>query len=383
MKLTFFGSVLGYHQEALVCEFYNQLKEDFRFVAYQGLPEMRVKLGFEELNEKYSFVVRAYEEDGRLQAKELIQKSDIAIVGAAPSYVIEECIKNKIHTFLYSERFFKNGTWRRFVPSTYKHLFDRVIKFSGNKYFHVLCASAYLPIDLKMLKVETDTYKWGYFPKFIPYDIQQLMQHKSNKEEPVKILWAARFIGCKHPEKALEVATRLKRDGYSFCFTMIGGGKLYVKVEKEIIKRGLEKEVKLAGIVPPEQVREEMVKSDIFLFTSDKKEGWGVVLNEAMNSGCAIVASYEAGSVPFVSKKGENMLIYYHNSTEELYCHVKKLIEEAKLRRYLAKNAYDTLEKTWNPSNAAKRAIEIGDNIRNNKSIQIQTGRCSHAEILI
>ena len=51
--------------------------------------------------------------------------------------------------------------------------------FSGNKYFYVLCASAYLPIDLKMLKVETDTYKWGYFPKFIPYDIQQLMQHKS------------------------------------------------------------------------------------------------------------------------------------------------------------------------------------------------------------
>ena len=28
MKLTFFGSVLGYHQEALVCEFYNQIKEE-------------------------------------------------------------------------------------------------------------------------------------------------------------------------------------------------------------------------------------------------------------------------------------------------------------------------------------------------------------------
>ena len=34
-----------------------------------------------------------------------------------------------------------------------------------------------------------------------------------------------------------------------------------------------------------------MEKADIFLFTSDRREGWGAVANEAMNSACALVVS--------------------------------------------------------------------------------------------
>ena len=44
------------------------------------------------------------------------------------------------------------------------------------------------------------------------------------------------------------------------------------------------------GALKPADVRKEMERADIFLFTSDYKEGWGAVLNEAMNARCAIVA---------------------------------------------------------------------------------------------
>lgn len=47
------------------------------------------------------------------------------------------------------------------------------------------------------------------------------------------------------------------------------------------------------------EVRSYMEKADIYLFTSDFNEGWGAVLNESMNSGCAVVASHAIGSVPF------------------------------------------------------------------------------------
>ena len=33
-----------------------------------------------------------------------------------------------------------------------------------------------------------------------------------------------------------------------------------------------------------------MEQADIYLFTSDRNEGWGAVANEAMNSACAMVA---------------------------------------------------------------------------------------------
>jgi hypothetical protein len=38
-------------------------------------------------------------------------------------------------------------------------------------------------------------------------------------------------------------------------------------------------------MMPPEEVRVHMEQSNIYLFTSDFGEGWGAVLNEAMNSG--------------------------------------------------------------------------------------------------
>jgi glycosyltransferase involved in cell wall biosynthesis len=38
----------------------------------------------------------------------------------------------------------------------------------------------------------------------------------------------------------------------------------------------------------------------VFIFTSDRNEGWGAVLNEAMGSGCAVVAADLIGSVPYL-----------------------------------------------------------------------------------
>ena len=45
--------------------------------------------------------------------------------------------------------------------------------------------------------------------------------------------------------------------------------------------------VSMLGAMSPEKVRDYMEAADIFLFTSDFNEGWGAVLNEAMNSSCA------------------------------------------------------------------------------------------------
>ena len=44
--------------------------------------------------------------------------------------------------------------------------------------------------------------------------------------------------------------------------------------------------------------------------TSNQEEGWGVVVNEAMNSGCVVIGSNLAGSVPYLIENGKNGLIY-------------------------------------------------------------------------
>ena len=101
------------------------------------------------------------------------------------------------------------------------------------------------------------------------------------------------------------------------------------ELKKMISDYNLENEVHMLGSMKPKQVREYMEQSQIFLFTSDRNEGWGAVLNESMNSACAVVASHEIGSVPFLLKDGENGFIYKDGDEWSAETAAKRFIELA------------------------------------------------------
>ena len=145
----------------------------------------------------------------------------------------------------------------------------------------------------------------------------------------------------------------------------------------------LENEVHILGTMKPEQVRDYMEKSQIYLFTSDRNEGWGAVLNESMNSGCAVVASHAIGSVPFLLKNGENGLIYKDGDEEDLYKKVKSLLDDSDLCSKYVKEAYSTLTDTWSAAAAAKRVVELSESLLNNKTSSLfKVGPCSKANII-
>ena len=52
------------------------------------------------------------------------------------------------------------------------------------------------------------------------------------------LLWAGRFIDWKYPEKAIEVARRLKAEGYVFALNMIGSGAKEDDI-KALVSKGL------------------------------------------------------------------------------------------------------------------------------------------------
>ena len=61
-----------------------------------------------------------------------------------------------------------------------------------------------------------------------------------------------------------------------------------------------------------------MEKSSIYLFTSNFDEGWGAVLNESMNSACAVISSHAAGATPFLISHNINGLLYTSGDVDEL-----------------------------------------------------------------
>lgn len=244
----------------------------------------------------------------------------------------------------------------------------------------MLCASAYGANDFKKLNLyKNKIYKWGYFPQNKKHNIDELIEKK--EENPVvEIVWAGRFIEWKHPEKVIDIAKRLKKENMKFKIKMLGNGELFDKIKESIEKEKLSDCVELIGAVPSDKVLNYMENANIFLFTSGREEGWGVVLNEAMNSGCAVVANKAIGSVPFLITNKENGIIAKND--EEFYNGVKTLIKDKELRQKISKNAYKTIDEHWNCITAVDNLQKLFACIMQNKEIEVENGPASKAKIV-
>ena len=379
MKIVFASNYLNHHQLPFSKAMLEQGVE-YYFIATTPVPPNRLKLGYADMNHAYDFVICAYENaENRQKALDLCRSADIVITGSAHECYIKERLKNKKLTFRYSERIYKIKPPFYQIPlRAAKHF----LKSGIYRNLYMLCASAYTAADYaKTCTFINKTYKWGYFPEVKKYDdISALI----SKKKQSSLLWAGRLIDWKHPESAIRVAEKLKNDGYDFELNIVGTGNMEEEIKELVNKSGLEDNVHILGSMPPEKVREYMEKSEIYLFTSDRNEGWGAVLNESMNSACAVVASHAIGSVPFLLNDGENGLIYRDGDIDNLYQKVKYLLDNPSKRAEIGIKAYETLCEEWNAENAAKKIIELAKALLSGKKKAnlFENGVCSKAEIL-
>jgi len=356
-----------------------RLGDNFKFVSTVKIFQWRLDLGFEDLDKKYDFVIRAYEsKDMYNKAKKLAIDSDVVIIGSTTDELIEERLRQDKLTFRYRARvfIFPDGFLKTiFNKEKLKLFYQRHIKYRKNKNLYLLCANAYGAKDFNLLGLyKNKIFKWGYFLKTNEYDINELIEKKQSKEK-VQIIWVARYIKWKHPEIVLKLAKNLKKQNYDFEIKMLGTGKLINKINKKISKINLDNVIEVVGQVPSDKVKEYMEEADIFIGTSDKQEGWGAVVNESMNAGCAIVANVRMGSVPVLIKEGENGFTY--KTYDELERKTKKLIENRELRKKIGKNAYTFITEKWTSSIAANNILKLFDSILNGEEFNINEGPAS------
>lgn len=379
MKITLFSNYLNHHQLPFCQQMCDKLGIDnFHFVATTPFNQKRLELGYHDMNEDYDFCVCSYKSDKDYDdAMRLGYESDVVILGSAPDAFIKKRMKENKLTFHYSERIFKEGYLRAADP--------RVVKFMvlthticRRKNSFMLCSSAYTACDMQLFRAYPNKmFKWGYFPATIDYDVDTLLNKKRSTK--TELLWCARYLDWKHPEKAIRVAKVMKNSGYQFNLNMIGTGELEEQIKKSIKQEQLDDCVHILGSMSPERVREYMEKANIFLFTSDYNEGWGAVLNESMNSACAVVASHAIGSVPFLIKNGYNGLVYKNDDDDSLYQQVKKFMDDKMFCKTIGINAYNTIKDTWNAAHAAKSLINLCHDLLEDKPSKIAEGPCSVA----
>ena len=382
MKIVLLSNYFNRHQMPLSDALFSLTDGNYSFISTTEMSEERRKLGYtiENIPDYVRNIeIKDADDFDRNECLKIIDDADVVIAGAAPEILLKKRISEKKLTFRYSERLLKKGkSVIKYLPRRFR--FHR--KNPKNAPIFLLCTSAYTAADyLSFGLFKNKAYKWGYFPKTIYYaDINEIL----NKKDPAKIFWCGRFVDFKHPSLAVKAAERLRDEGYSFKLYLVGAGPKEKEIKEEIQAKNIENRVFLTGAMSAEKVRHEMESSGIFLFTSDFGEGWGAVLNEAMNSGCAVIASHAAGATPYLVQNGENGLIYESGNDEKLYEKLKYLLLNPKEQKRLGAAAYKTISEEWNAEIAAERFLNLTKRILNGgKNPDIyKNGPCSKAEIL-
>ncbi len=383
--LTFFSNYFNHHQKALCDAFYSLLNEGFVFVETMPMEEFRSDMGWGEDTPPY--VLRTYESrENEERALKLARESDLVIMGTAPEYFIEERIRSDLIIFRYSERPLKEGFIKFFIPrltKKYMHLHVR----NRKKRIYILAASAFTSWDFRKMfgSYKDKCYKFAYFPKHIPYDYEKLYEDKIRKSQaegaPV-ILWEGRMIKLKRADLLIKATASLRKRGYDFRLKMVGDGDQKGELIKLAKDLGIADITTFEGFLSPDEARLRMADAGIYVATSNRLEGWGSVIYEAENAGCAVVASDACGATPFLVIPKRTGLVFRSGSVASLEHKLAMLLDDERLRYDLGKRAYEQMRDEWNPEVAAKRVIALFEAIDKGGDTPFVSGPLSKAQII-
>lgn len=353
------SNYINHHQMPVSRELNRLCREQggsYAFIQTEPMEQERVAMGWGEENLMEEDFVRSYWEDEEGCQRRIEEADAVIFGGCEDERYIEARLEAGKPVWRYSEPLYKTGRYKFVSPRGLRKKYHDHTRYR-KKRVYLLCAGAYVAGDFRLVGAYGGKrFRYGYFPAFRQQDPEKLMAGKDQASQgQLRLLWAARMIDWKHPETALQVAAGLREQGIDFRLDMIGGGTLAQEMQEQARTLGLERQVFFLGYRSPEETRDYMEKTHIFLATSDRQEGWGAVVNEAMNSGCALIAGKGMGAAPYLIRHGENGYMYDHRNPRQATELARELAKDAALRRRLGSAAYETVRTLWNPQVAAQR----------------------------
>lgn len=164
-----------------------------------------------------------------------------------------------------------------------------------------------------------------------PIDIDKITrlanQKPLKKSECFTIVIVGRLTAPKKMDRVIRLAARLKGEGISVNFQIIGDGELKDDLFMLRNKLAVEDKVEFLGFI--ENPYPYIKNADLMLLSS-AYEGFGLVICEAMCLGVPVVSTKTAGPTEIIDNDRYGLLC--EQDDESIYQAVKKMIENPSLR---------------------------------------------------
>ncbi len=147
---------------------------------------------------------------------------------------------------------------------------------------------------------------------------------------------------------------------HGMTLKIIGEGSQRQELEELIKKYELEKSVILTGRLDSDKIKEELLKSDIFVLTS-KSESFSLALCEAMNYGVPCVAfDVDVGPREIIDNEKTGFIVPDRNISA-MSKRIDELLNSKELRVKIGKEAHEKVARYY-PENVVKMWYEIFKN---------------------
>lgn len=342
-KVVFVSNYPNFHQLGLWDEFIKN-DVDFLFLATEHISEERKAMHYEELSRPYI----KYTDDLSLdELNKVLQSADEVIVGHIGDKRVYKALKNVKKIYFNNEHFIKEFKLTNFIVYLKRiyllHFYLRKI----DKY--ALCNSYYAGKEYrKFFLKRSHILKFGYFPE---------LKIEERTEINHDVLFSGRCLDWKRPDLAINGFNSFINCGGKATF--VGEGPYLGKTHSISSKLGIKEKIIWKPFLTHEELMQEMQNNSFYLFTSNREEGWGVVLNEALSNGMIVVANKNAGATNILIEDGVNGFIF-NGSKKDLFRVINRINKmDTKQLLKISHNASNCIQERFNNVIAANRLFKL------------------------
>ena len=264
-------------------EFLKDRNIDLKVFFYSSLneyPERKEKIDFRNLKFEYTFLdYRAFKVKGgkyffvKNLKKSLEDENLDALIIGNMSTILYQALELDVKKILYSGSFNEYGFLRTLFRKKFLKKIDTIISYStiSKEYFKSL------GFPSEKIFVATNSVDNDFF---------RITDFKKKEFNCLKILFCSKLSRRKGAHLLPEI---LKGIDCEYEFHIVGSGEL-----GNFLKENLKGEVFFHGFLQPEELKALYHSLNLFLFPTFK-DPWGLVVNEAMLGGMAVLSSVYAG----------------------------------------------------------------------------------------
>jgi len=192
-------------------------------------------------------------------------------------------------------------------------------------------------------------------------EFSKTVQNIVNENEKM-IFFVGRLVREKGVHVLIDSIPLIIREVPDIKLVIAGSGPMEGQLNHQIIRMGLEKNVKLTGYVDDDLLKQFYRRADVAIFPS-LYEPFGIVALEAMASATPVIVS-DTGGLSEIVKHGENGLKFTPGNPNSLANQVKVILRDEKFAQKLAGTASENVISKYDWSSIAEKTHAVYESIK-------------------